>query len=279
MFSGRCHGAPAPPDAWPPRRQTQAAAYYGPSRPKPGWGAHPALLQRDAAGVFHHGVDGVVLLEHVQHSLQTVCGGDALDGAVEIGKVHPGGLEQHLAAQLGPEQRVRAPLCRQRQGHILLDGHPEPPDVLHAPVQDAFAVDALHLAHGIPPGPAACPPAGCPPGCARPGPRRSAGKPTPGSPAHPCSMQMRFASMCATSFLRGLFQIIVPYLPPPRNPQSKKAPPSEFFHRGQRFDFLLQGQQAQIHLIPAGPLRSPGCARHSGHRRCPPESPAACPLP
>ena len=31
-----------------------------------------------------------------------------------------------------------------------------------------------------------------------------------------------------------LFQIIVPYLPPPRNPQSKKAPPSEFFHRGQR---------------------------------------------
>ena len=45
--------------------------------------------------------------------------------------------------------------------------------------------------------------------------------------------QMRFASMCATSFLRGLFQIIVPYLPPPRNPQRKKAPPSDFFHRGQ----------------------------------------------
>ena len=110
------------------------------------------LLQRDAAGVFHHGVDGVVLLEHVQHGLQTVCRRDALDGAVEIGKVHPGGLEQHLAAQLGPEQRVRAPLRRQRQGHILLDGHPEPPDVLHAPVQDALAVDALHLAHGIPPG-------------------------------------------------------------------------------------------------------------------------------
>ena len=91
--------------------------------------------------------------------------------------------------------------------------------------------------------------------------------------------QMRFASMCATSFLRGLFQIIVPYLPPPRNPQSKKAPPSEFFHRGQRFDFLLQSQQAQIHLIPAGPLRSRGCARRSGHRRCPPGHPAACPLP
>ena len=32
-------------------------------------------------------------------------------------------------------------------------------------------------------------------------------------------------------------------------------------------------------IIPAGPLRSPGCARRSGHRRCPPESPAACPLP
>ena len=68
------------------------------------------LLQRDAAGILHHGVDGVVLLEHVQHGLQTVCGRDALDRAVEIGKVHPGGLEQYLAAQLGPEQRVRAPL-------------------------------------------------------------------------------------------------------------------------------------------------------------------------
>ena len=109
------------------------------------------LLQRDAAGVFHHSVDGVVLLGHVQHSLQTVCGGDALDGAVEIGKVHPGGLEQHLAAQLGPEQRVRAPLRRQRQGHILLDGHPEAPDVLRTPIQDARTVDPFDLADGIPP--------------------------------------------------------------------------------------------------------------------------------
>ena len=182
------------------------------------------MLQRDAAGVFHHGVDGVVLLEHVQHSLQTVCGGDALDGAVEIGKVHPGGLEQHLAAQLGPEQRVRAPLRRQRQGHILLDGHPEPPDVLHAPVQDALAVDALHLAHGIPPGQQRAHRQAAPPQCGHTDTRLSSSPMQYG--------QMRFASMCATSFLRGLFQIILPYLPPPRNPQSKKAPPSEFFHRG-----------------------------------------------
>ena len=110
------------------------------------------LLQRDAAGILHHGVDGVVLLEHVQHSLQTVCGGDALDGAVEIGKVHPGGLEQHLAAGLGLQDAVRAPLGRQGHRQIFLNGHPEAAQVLHAPVQDALPVQAPHLAHGVAPG-------------------------------------------------------------------------------------------------------------------------------
>ena len=107
--------------------------------------------QRHAAGVFHHGIDGVVFLEHVQHRLQAVGRGDALDGAVKVGKVHPGGLEQHLAAQFGPQGGVHPPLRRQRQGHILLDGHPEAPDVLRAPVQDALTVDPFDLADGIPP--------------------------------------------------------------------------------------------------------------------------------
>ena len=108
------------------------------------------LLERTAAGVLHDGVDRVVLFKDVQHGLQAVGRGDALDEAVEVGKIHPGGLEQHLAARLRAEDAVPPPLCRQRQGHILLDGHPEGAVVLHAPVEDALAVHALDVAHGIP---------------------------------------------------------------------------------------------------------------------------------
>ncbi len=43
----------------------------------------------------------------------------------------------------------------------------------------------------------------------------------------------------------------------------------------QGFVVWFRGEQAV--LIPAGPLRSPGCARRSGHRRCPRGRPAACP--
>ena len=43
------------------------------------------------------------------------------------------------------------------------------------------------------------------------------------------------------------------------------------------FIVLFQEQGALRKLIPADPLRSPGCARRSGRRRCPPENPAACP--
>ena len=107
--------------------------------------------QRHPAGIFHHGIDRVVLLEHIQHGFQSVGGRDALDGAVQVRKIHPGGLEQHLAAQFGPQGCIRAALCRQRQGQILLDGHPEAPMVLCAPVQDAFAVHLFDLADGIPP--------------------------------------------------------------------------------------------------------------------------------
>ena len=106
--------------------------------------------QRHPAGVLHHGIDRVVLLEHIQHGFQSVGGRDALDGAVQVRKIHPGGLEQHLATQFGPQGCIRAALCRQRQGHILLDGHPERAVVLHAPVEDAFAVHALDVAHSIP---------------------------------------------------------------------------------------------------------------------------------
>ena len=110
------------------------------------------LLQGTPAGVFHHGVDGVVLLKHIQHRLQTVGGGDTLDGAVQVGKIHPRGLEQHLAAGLGAEQAVAAPLCGQRQGHILLEGDPEAAQILDTAIQNALAVDALYFAHGVPPG-------------------------------------------------------------------------------------------------------------------------------
>ena len=110
------------------------------------------LLQRPPAGVFHHGVDRVVLLEDVQHGFQTVGGGDALDGAVKVGKIHPRRFEQHLAAGFGAEVAVAAPFRRQRQGHILLDGDPETAQILDAAIQNALAVDALDLAHGVPPG-------------------------------------------------------------------------------------------------------------------------------
>lgn len=74
------------------------------------------LLERTAAGVLHDGVDRVVLFEDVQHGLQAVGRSDALDEAVEVGKIHPGGLEQHFAARLRAEDAVPPPLCRQRQG-------------------------------------------------------------------------------------------------------------------------------------------------------------------
>ena len=108
------------------------------------------LLKRTAAGVLHDGVDRVVLFKDVQHRLEAVGRGDALDEAVEVGKVHPGGLEQHLAAGLRAEDAVLSPLCGQRQGHILLDGHAERPGVLDAPVEDALAVHALDVPHRIP---------------------------------------------------------------------------------------------------------------------------------
>ena len=108
------------------------------------------LLERTAAGVLHDGVDRVVLFKDVQHRLEAVGRGDALDEAVEVGKVHPGGLEQHLAAGLRAEDAVLPPLCGQRQGHILLDGHAERPGVLDAPVEDALAVHALDVPHRIP---------------------------------------------------------------------------------------------------------------------------------
>ena len=106
-------------------------------------------VQGDAAGVFQHGVDGVVGLHHVQHRLQAGGRGDALDAAVQVPKVHPGGLEQHLAAGLGPQLVVGPALGRKGDGQVLLDGHPEAAAVLHAAVEDAFAVDAQHLPHRI----------------------------------------------------------------------------------------------------------------------------------
>ena len=59
------------------------------------------FLQGPSTGVLHHGVDGIVLFKHVQHGFQAVGRGDALDGVVEVRKIHPGGLEQHLAAGFG----------------------------------------------------------------------------------------------------------------------------------------------------------------------------------
>ena len=107
------------------------------------------LVQRDAARVFQHRIDGVVGLHHVQHRLQPGGRGDPLDGAVQVPKVHPGGLEQYLAAGLGPQLVVGPALGRKGDGQVLLDGHPEAAAVLHAAVEDAFAVDAQHLPHRI----------------------------------------------------------------------------------------------------------------------------------
>ena len=110
------------------------------------------LIQRGPARIFQHSIDGVVRFHHIQHRFQTVCRCDALDGVVQICKIHTGGLEQHLAAGLGLQDAVRAPLGRQGHRQIFLNGHPEAAQVLHAPVQDALPVQAPHLAHGVAPG-------------------------------------------------------------------------------------------------------------------------------
>ena len=109
------------------------------------------LLQRGATQVFQHRIHGVIGLHHVQHGLQTAGGGNALDGAVQVCKVHAGGLEQHLAPLLGAQDAVRAPLRRKSDRQVLLDGHPESAQILHAAVQHTFAVQTAHLAHGIAP--------------------------------------------------------------------------------------------------------------------------------
>ena len=110
------------------------------------------LVQRGAAQILHHRIHGVVGLHHVQHGFQPGGRGDALQRPVQVGKVHAGGLEQHLAAGLGLQDAVRAPLGRQGHRQIFLNGHPEAAQVLHAPVQDALPVQAPHLAHGVAPG-------------------------------------------------------------------------------------------------------------------------------
>ena len=108
------------------------------------------LVEGDAARVFQHGVDGVISLHHVQHRFKAGGRGDPLDGAVEVPEIHPGGLEQHLAAGFRAQLIVAAPLGREGDGQVLLDGHPEAAPVFHPAVKDALAVDAQHLPHRIP---------------------------------------------------------------------------------------------------------------------------------
>ena len=79
-------------------------------------------------------------------------GGNALDGAVQVCKVHAGGLEQHLAPLLGAQDAVRTPLRRKGDGQVLFDSHPESTQILHAAVQHALAVQTAHLAHSVAPG-------------------------------------------------------------------------------------------------------------------------------
>ena len=59
--------------------------------------------------------------------------------------------------------------------------------------------------------------------------------------------------------------------------QHKKAAFRANQHKKRFFIVLFQEQRALRKVIPADPLRSPGCARRSGHHHCLPAHPAACP--
>ena len=54
-----------------------------------------------ALGVAPEALMPVQAESDVQHGFQAVGRGDALDGVVEVCKIHPGGLKQHLAAGFG----------------------------------------------------------------------------------------------------------------------------------------------------------------------------------
>ena len=110
------------------------------------------LIQRGPARIFQHGIDGVVRFHHVQHRFQTVCRCDALDGVVQICKIHTGGLEQHLAAGLGAEHTADGTFCREGDWQVLFDGHPEAAQIFCAAVQDALTIDAEHFPYGVAPG-------------------------------------------------------------------------------------------------------------------------------
>ena len=57
---------------------------------------------------------------------------------------------------------------------------------------------------------------------------------------------------------------------------NKKSRPSRAVHAKSSF---FRSYSEALPVIPAGLLRSPGCARRSARRRSPPERPAACPWP
>ena len=245
------------------------------------------LVQGHAAGVFQHGVDGVVGLHHVQHRLQAGGRGDALDAAVQVPKVHPGGLEQHLAAGLGAQLIVRPPLGRKGDGQVLLDGHPEAAPVFHPAVEDALPVDAQHLAHRVAAGQQ---------GAHRQGPGGvAAGK----------------AALAVGAAFGPLFQhgpavrakdrALVHLLSPFRSAGAGRGAPPFYrksracarldrtsvpsgrtrVRKGAPGDTSPARRRKRLHIfaeiIPAGPLRFRGCARRSARRRHPPARPAACP--
>ena len=110
------------------------------------------LIQRGAAQIFQNGVNAVIGFHHIQHGFQTIGRSDALDGAVQVRKIHAGGLEQHLTAGLGPQGAFCRALRREGNGQIFLDGHPETAQILCAAVEDALAVDAQHFPYGVAPG-------------------------------------------------------------------------------------------------------------------------------
>ena len=110
------------------------------------------LIQRGAAQIFQNGVNAVIGFHHIQHGFQTIGRSDALDGAVQVRKIHAGGLEQHLTAGLGPQGAFCHALRREGNGQIFLDGHPETAQILCAAVEDALAVDAQHFPYGVAPG-------------------------------------------------------------------------------------------------------------------------------
>ena len=107
------------------------------------------MRQRHALLALLNAVDGVVLLDHVHNAGKPGGRRQPVQIVVQVLKVHPAGLEQHLAPGLGHQRAVGAAAVAQRHGEIFLDAHKPLFLVVHAAVAQPVAVGAQVFANGV----------------------------------------------------------------------------------------------------------------------------------